>query len=442
MSLLAVGLAHHSAPMALLERAALGQARSHDLGRRLVAREHVREAVVLSTCNRLEIYADVNAFHGGLASIGEELTQATGVPLADLTPSLYAHYADDAVDHLFRVASGLDSMAVGESQIIGQVRAALLLGQEDGTVGGGLGGALQQALRVGKRVHTETAADKIGPDMVVSSLSHAETIVGPLAQASVLVVGAGAMSGLATATATRMGVTRVEVGNRTPERADRLATGVGGVGFQLTDEPRLIDALSRADIVLSCTGAVGHVLGTAVVSAGRALGSHRPQVLIDLALPRDVDPLVANLPGCHVVSLVELGEWLAKEPAGVELSAASGIVDEEVAAWRAAAQEQTVVPTVVALRSYADGVVDSETQRLRSRNPSLDPRIEAEVAYAIRRVADKLLHNPTVRVKSLHAAGGGSYAEALRELFDLSVDLDSENSVVTALAKVPCGSGE
>lgn len=441
MSLLAVGLSHHSAPITLLERAALDESRARDLARRLMQRECIAEAVVLATCNRLEVYADVSVFHGGLSAIGEELTQISGLELDELTPSLYAHYADEAVSHLFRVSSGLDSMAVGESQIIGQVRAALTAGQQDATVTGPLGGLLQQALHVGKRVQAESGADKIGPAMVVSALTHAETLVGLLANTTVLIVGAGAMSGLAAATAARMGAGRIEVANRTQDRADRLAAGVGGVGFDLGDEPRLIESLGRADIVLSCTGAVGHVLGTAVVAAGRQVAGARPQVLIDLALPRDVDPLVADLPGCHVVSLEELGQWLAGEPAGVGLDLAARIVDEELATWRSGMQEQAVVPTVVALRSYADGVVEAEVQRLLARNPSLDPRIEAEVRHAVRRVADKLLHNPTVRVKSLTTSGGGSYAEALRELFDLSVDLEAQDSVGSALRKVPAGQG-
>lgn len=437
MSLLAVGLSHHSASIALLERTSLPEDAALALGRALVATDFVKEAAVLATCNRLEIYAEVTTFHGGLTAIGDQFTAATGVPLDELTPSLYAHYADEAVAHLFRVTSGLDSMAVGESQIIGQVRTALQTGQREGTVTGELGSVLQQALRVGKRVHSETGADTIGPAMVVSALRSAQEIVGPLAQSQVLVVGAGAMSGLAAATAARMGATGVQVANRTLERAQRLAAGIEGVGFSLDDEPRLTQALAQADVVLSCTGAVGQVLTQDMVRAAQADAGERPAVFIDLALPRDVDPQVANLPGCHVLSLVELREQLAGEAAGVELDAARRIVQEEVAVWRTSAQEQNVVPTVVALRSYASGVVDAELHRLLSRNPGMDPRIEAEVRQTVRRVADKLLHNPTVRVKALAAQHGDSYAEALRELFDLTVDLEAPDSVGTALRKGP-----
>lgn len=437
MSLLAVGLSHHGAAIPLLERVSLTEDAARALARRLARNSCIRETAVLATCNRLEVYAQVDAFHESLSTVAQELVSATGVSLEELTPAMYAHYGSDAVSHLFRVASGLDSMAVGESQIIGQVRHSLQAGQRDGTVGSAMTATLQHALRTGKRVHSETGVDRIGPAMVVSSLEFAREVVGPLEAARILVVGAGAMSGLAVATAVRMGAGRIQVANRTMERARRLAAGVGGTALDLRDRDALVKALGEVDVVISCTGAVGHVVDRDLVEAGRHAGAAGPQVFVDLALPRDVDPAVATLPGCHVLSLDELRTRLAAEPAGVELEAAQRVVAEEVAAWHAEMEQQTVVPTVVALRSYAGGVVEAELDRLMSRNPGMDPRVEAEVRQTVKRVADKLLHNPTVRLKSLAGSESGDYAQALRELFGLSIALDQPDSLDTAIRVVP-----
>jgi len=436
MSLLVVGMSHRTAPISLLERAALDGTGARELASG-ACDSGAAEAVVLATCNRLELYAEVDAFHAGVQGLSAAIAAQTGVPLADLCDHLYFHHGDAAVAHLFTVASGLDSMALGESQVLGQVRAALRRGQEDGTAGRTLDHLLQRALRVGKRVHTDTGLARAGHSLVEAALAGADDVVGDLAGASALVVGAGSMSALAATTLHRAGLRRITVANRTAARAERLAEAVGGDWVPLGDADAVRSALARADVVISCTGAVGHVLDADLVGAARteraaasgpAQAEAAPQLLIDLALPRDVDPAVNELPGVVVVGLTELRERLTGAgaldggDAEAAVLAARAIVEEEVAGYQAKRRAAAVAPTVTALRSLASDVVDAELARLRARlGADADPRVAAEAELAVHRVVEKLLHTPTVRVKALAAGSehGASYALALRELFGL-----------------------
>jgi glutamyl-tRNA reductase len=422
MSELVVGLSYRTAPIGLLERAALGNGAARALEAELVRQQHVAEAVVLSTCNRLEVYADVIRFHGGVDDVGAALAAATGIPLPELTAHLYVHYEAAAVSHLFAVAAGLESMAVGEQQILGQVRSALRGAQDSGSAGRVLGGLLQRALHAGKRAHSETGLDHAGRSLVEAGLHRAAAVVGPLPGTRVLVVGAGTMSGLVVATLQRTGVTRVAVANRTPERAERLA---GPVGARVVPLPDLPSALADADVVVSCTGAVGHVVTADVAASASARRGGRPQVYLDLALPRDVDPDAADLPGVQVLDLEALGRDLAAATGGEHVEQARAIVAQEVADYLTAQRAASVAPTVVALRAYAREVVEAELARLAGRLPDLDPDVRAEVERTAHRVVEKLLHTPTVRVKQLATApGGDAYADALRALFDLQIDSD------------------
>lgn len=419
-----MGLSHHTAPLDLIERAALDAHGTRELSRAVVAGEHVHETVVLATCNRLEVYAAVSTFHGGVGDVGSALADRIGVPLDDLTEHLYVHYADRAVQHLFEVACGLDSMAVGESQVLGQVRAALRRGQEDGTVGRTLDPLLQHSLRVGKRAHSETGLDHAGHSLVEAGLADVEQVVGPLERARTLVVGAGAMSALAATTLQRLGAHSVTIANRTAPRAARLAEAVGGDWLTLSDPDALADALAAADVVLSCTGAVGYVLPAGLLREASRRRGGAPQLVVDLGLPRDVDPAAAALPGVRLVALRDLGQRLAGTGTGDGIDAARAIVAEEVDAYLAEQRASEVTPTVVALRGFAREVVGAELDRLRQRlGDHLDPQTEAEVAQTVNRVVDKLLHTPTVQVKRLAATepGGASYAAALRELFGLDI---------------------
>ena len=419
MSVVVLGLSHRSAPIALLEAVALDPARAAALATTVGEGENINEVVVLATCNRVEVYAVAATFHGAVTEIGEALAAATGVPLAVLREHLYVHYQDRAIAHVFSVACGLDSMAVGEGQVLGQLRLALRLAQKRELAGATLNTLFQQALRVGKRAHTETGIDGVSVSMVEAGLKHSADVRGPLADTRVLVVGAGSMSSLAATTISRSGSADLVIINRTLDKAEHLAAATGGRAVPMRD---LQLALSQADLVVSCTGAVGHVITSETLAAAAESRSGGPQVLMDLALPRDVAPDVADLPGVHVVGLAELGEALAADASfAPHVKAVRELVVAEVAAYLTYRRAHEVAPTVTALRSRAAAVVAEELRRLDQRLPDdLSKNARAEIQLAVHRVVEKLLHTPTVRVKELAGDGkGGDYTQALRELFDL-----------------------
>ena len=417
MSVLVVGISHNSAPVALLEQVAPDADGVPKLVQKAAACEHVTEATVISTCNRLEIYAEVDRFHGSVEELSMLLVERAGGSTEAMLPHLYVHYDDGAVSHLFQVAAGLDSMAVGEGQILGQARDALQLAQELGTAGPALNVLFQQALRVGKRSRAETDIDRVAPTLVSAALDRS-TDAGDVSGRRVLVVGAGAMAGLATATVTRRGAQKVTVANRTPERAARLATEYAATPATLADLPAV---LAEADLVIACAGASGVLITRSMVEQARTTAA--PMTFIDLAMPHDVDPGVADLPGVTRLDLGDLADELHASPAGREVEEVRRIVTQEVSAFLAARRQASVTPTVVALRSMATNVVDAEMTRLAGRLPDLDESTRAEILQTVRRVADKLLHEPTVRVKELaNEEGAVSYAAALAELFALDPD--------------------
>jgi glutamyl-tRNA reductase len=346
------------------------------------------------------------------------------------------------VQHLLSMACGLESMVVGESQILGQVRGSLALARRQGTLGRALDDLGSLALRAAKRAHAETGIDRSGANLVSVGVGLAAELLAapadaakPLAGLEVLVVGAGSMSSLAVATAARLGAAGIVVANRTHERAKRLAGSVHGTTADLADLP---PALAAADLVISCTGATELVITADMVAAALRLrqapggfggslprtgtAGSRPLVLLDLALPHDVDRGAGELPGVSVLgldSLQEAGATMAAAQAQ-DVAAVRAIVAEELAARWSAQQAARVAPTVVALRAKAVEVVEAELARLAGRLGRLDDRAHAEIAQAMHRVVDKLLHAPTVRVKELAGSpGGDSYETVLRVLFDL-----------------------
>jgi glutamyl-tRNA reductase len=423
VSLLAVGVSHRTAEVRLLERLAVSD---DDLGKlldELLGCQNVAEAVLLSTCNRIEVYAIVDAFHGGLADVMGVLGRHSGVEANELCEHFYVHYAAAAVEHLFSVTAGLDSMVVGETQILGQLRAAYAKADEAGTVGKTLHELSQQALRVGKRVHSETGIDQAGASVVSGALNDADRVLGGLAGRSALLVGAGSMGGLAAAYLRRASIGRVVIANRTPVNGDRLAASLraDGVPARSVGLDALDAEIATADVLLACTGAMDLVVGVERFTGQRFTGNERgPLVVCDLGLPRDVDPFVATLPGVTLVDLETLQRRLAGAPVALDSQRAKQIVAEGVRDYLAGQRSAEVTPTVTALRRRAAEVVDTELLRLDSRLPDLDDSVRAELARTVRRVVDKLLHTPTVRVKELASSpGGAGYADALRELFGL-----------------------
>ncbi len=432
MSVLVVGLSHKSATVATLERAAVSGDTLTKLLRDVVQAEPVAEAFVVSTCNRVEVYADVDRFHAGVTAICELLARHCGMPPHELTPHLYVHYEDRAVSHLLAVAAGLDSMVVGEDQILGQVRSAVKLAAEHGTAGRVLGELGQLALRTGKRARAETGIGRAGLSLLSAAVELAATSLGPvgsgpdaLAGRDVLIVGAGSMSALATATAARSGAASIVVANRTREHAERLAASVSTTVTKIAGLADLPAAMAAADVLISCTGAAGHVIThdmvSAALSARKALEPSIPLVIMDLAMPRDVEPAAASLPGVVLIGMDELSEH-ATAIRDDDVAAVRAILEAELAAYQFAMDAARVAPTVVALRAKAAKVVDVELARLAGRlnADGLSGHALDEIAQTVRRVVDKLLHAPTVRVKELAGSPGGEeYAAALRVLFDL-----------------------
>jgi glutamyl-tRNA reductase len=417
MSVLAVGLSHRSAELSTLERVAVPAPEVGKVLDELQQAPHVSEVMLVSTCNRIEVYAVVETFHGGLGDVSEVLSRQAGMEPAELYDSLYVHYAGAAVEHLFSVASGLDSMVVGETQILGQVRSAYATAREAGTVGRTLHELIQTTLRVGKRVHTETGLDQLGASVVSEALAAAGDVTGKHA----VIVGAGSMGALSASQLRKAGIGEITVANRTDARARRLAANVTEQGVPARAIPLsgVAEAVRDADVVICCTGAQDAVFGPDQVLPRRG----RDLVVCDLGLPRDVDPAVGELDGVRVVDLATIQRRMreAGTPTTERQTAkATGIVLDEVREYLAGQRSAEVTPTVTALRRRAAEVVDAELLRLDNRLPELDAGVREEVGRTVRRVVDKLLHAPTVRVKQLAAETADTdYANALRELFCL-----------------------
>jgi len=415
VTLLVVGLSHHSAPVPVLEKVSVPSDQVPKVAEELHRGEAISEVMLLSTCNRIEVYADVARFHPAVVHVSTVLARHAGMDLNALGDNLYVHFDQAAAEHLLRVAAGLDSMVVGESQILGQLRQAYAVGNEGNTVGRVLHDASQTALRVGKRVHSDTGIDRAGASVISVALDKARALLGELAGKRFVIVGAGSMGALAGATLQRMfegTALDVVVVNRSPDKASRLAGALGGRAARLSD---LADEIAAADVLISSTGATGLVVEAADVAPRHG----RPLVVLDLALPRDVDPAVALLPDVHYVDLEVLRSSGAMV-SDAEVAAADEIVAGELKLYLTGQQALAVAPTVTALRARAAEVVDAELLRLDGRLPGLDPALREELAITVRRAVDKVLHAPTVRVKELAATPeGNAYAEALRELFGL-----------------------
>jgi glutamyl-tRNA reductase len=433
VNLLVVGVSYRTASVTLLERLAAAPADVPNMLTDLVSKPHVNEAMVLSTCNRVEVYAAVSAFHGGLTDIAGVLAARAGSSATELAPHMYVHFEAEAARHAFRVATGLDSMVVGEAQILGQFRDAYAVATERDTAGRLLHDLMQHALRVGKRAHSETDIDHAGQNVVSAALAVAggQLPGGTVAGCSALVVGAGSMAALALATLRRAGAAQLYVSNRDAERGRRVA---GAHGATAIEAGTLADTIASVDLVVSATAAPGHVIGPEHVTGTG------PVVILDLAVPRDVEPVVGTLPGVTLIDMEALASTLAGAKAGglglvQDEAAVESIVFAEVDAYRIVRRGLDVAPTVAALRARADDVVAAELARLRHRRPELPDEVRAEIAHTVHRVVQRLLHQPTVRVRELAGEPGGDhYAEVLRDLFDLDVAPAAER-----VADVPAG---
>jgi glutamyl-tRNA reductase len=422
VNLLSVGASYRTADVNTLERLVTAESAVPALLQKLVAQPYVGEAVVLSTCNRVEIYAAVTGFHGGLGDICTVLADESGIPATDLAGHLYVHYDEAAVRHCFRVSAGLDSMVVGEAQILGQLRDAYHAATEADSAGRLLHELMQQALRVGKRAHAETGIDRAGQSVVTAALDVAAAHLGDLTGRRALVIGAGAMGALSVATLTRAGVGPLQITNRGAARAARLAEAYGASTVPFED---LDEALRDVDLVVSATAAVEPVLTRDRLTAAG------PLVVLDLAVPRDVAPDAAGVEGVTVIDIDSLATSRRELPAAADTAAVEQIVAGEVDHFLGWLRGADIAPTVAALRTRAEDVVAAELQKLYSRRSEFTEEQRADVSRTLHRVVQQLLHSPTVRVRRLAAEpGGDQYAALLRELFDLDVPLATQADAV------------
>lgn len=429
MSVLLVGMSHRSAPVALLERLSMDANVQHGAATALIKQPSLSEAMIISTCNRLEVYTVTNAFHSGVEDVMRVLGEVSGVDVADLRRYLYVRYSDAAAEHIFTVTSGLDSMVVGEQQIIGQVRTAYVDAAERGTVGPNLHSLAQAALHTGKRVHSETGIDDSGASMVTVALEQAMELmrVDDLRGKTALVLGAGAMSSLAATHLGKNGIDSLVLANRTRDRAERLAehSREAGVPAEVVDFSDRASVLSRVDLVVSATASDEFTITPSDIPG--------PLVLADLSLPRDVDDAVTEIEGVRLVNIESLHETMRGSDTedSRALRRAEDIVAEEVATFGSQQRVREVAPAVTRLRRNAAEISGQELQRLRTRMPDMSDADFEQVSRVVKRVVDKLLHAPTVKIKELAAAAETvSVEEAVTELFgldSLSVAVDAQH---------------
>ncbi|MFD9614401.1 glutamyl-tRNA reductase [Streptomyces sp. NPDC004288] len=425
-TMLVLGISHASAPLDLLERLAGTDRPAEDLVSDVTSVDGIDAAVVVSTCNRLEIYAETRGSTSEaaeLGDLGELFAQHTGVDRAEIAPHLYSHHADGAVRHLFAVASGLESVVVGEDQILGQVKLGLERSQRLDRTGRVLAKAVQTALRVGKRARNETGLNEAGRSLATAGLGFFERRVGSLHGKTALVIGAGAFAGVVVAALRRSGLDRVHVANRTPEKAQRLAETTGGVGYDLTDLPRL---LTEVDVVVGATAATGHLVTAQDVEEALAARDGRELFLLDLSLPHNIAPTAADLPGVTFVDLRRIAEeGQEDEISAASVQAAHELIDAEVEQFRTGLRLAGAKPVLTALRTAATEAAEAELDRLVRRLDGLDGAARQEIGRSVRRIVDKALHQPTVLVRELAAdPDGARHIAAFTRLFAAAESTD------------------
>ena len=420
MPILALGVSYRRASLDLLERLALGEDRLAKAYRRLTEDAEIGEAVLLSTCNRVELYGEVGSYHTGFLAMKRFLGDASEVPVEELAQSLYAHYEDSAAEHLFRVAAGLDSMVLGESEILAQVRSARRRAEAEHTCGPAVAALFDAAVRTGRRVRAETDVGASPAAFVGAGLDAAQDVVGSLRGSAAVVVGAGTMAALGASALAARGASPVLIANRTRDRADALAARVGGTAVAMEE---LVSALADASVAICCTGSAGAVIGARVVTEalrGTGPGGSRELFLVDLAVPRDVDPAVRDIPGVTVADIDDLRNRLEALGGSVtEARRAGEIVEDEVRAFGVARRAARLAPVIRALRGAGDRAVEAELARAAPRLASLDPGEREAVEALARGIAAKLLHSPTVRMKELGGEDGDAAVRLLIDLFDL-----------------------
>jgi glutamyl-tRNA reductase len=421
VSVVVVGLNQRTTPLSVLERMTVAPARMAKALHDLTGRHHLSEAVVVSTCLRLEVYAVASRFHGAVGDIRNFMSEWAGVPPEVFSDELYSYYDEAAAAHLFKVAAGLDSAVLGESEILGQVGDAWTVARGESAAGPVLSILFRHALEVGKRVRSETAIARGTTSLSQAAVALAAARLGSLSGKTTLVLGAGEM-GEAMAQALAGALEddgQLLVVNRTWSRATELAARCGGRAVEWSTLP---SALVQADVLLASTGSPGLLLEAADVEPLLEDRQGRPLLIVDIAVPRDIDPAVGSLPGVTLLDMADLTASAAVAMAGRrgEVPKAERIVAEEIDRYMDVAAQRNVAPLVAALYDRGEQIRAGELARFRARLAALSPDQAVVIEALTKGIVAKLLHDPTVQVKS--AAGtpaGEQLAQGLRELFSL-----------------------
>jgi len=418
-----VGANFRSAPLELLERLAIDAERRPKALAGLLDLEHVHEAVVVSTCNRVEVYTAISRFHGAAGDVRRFLADFSGLALEEFAGHLYDWYEERAVRHLFGVAAGVDSMVIGEAQILGQVREAFTAAQAERTVGPVLSALFTRAIKVGRRARNQTGIGAGQRSTVSVGLRVAAGQLGDLAGRRVLLVGAGGLARLAGRAVREAGAGELVVANRTPATGAALARALGGRAVPLEG---VAGELAAADLVIAATAGTTPTVTAAAVAAalGRRADPAMPLVVLDLGVPRDVEPEVRGLPGVVLADLDALRAVLeTDEGPRREVERVRALIAEETAAFMGGQREARLTPTIRALRARAEQVRQQELAKAATRLAGLDDRQRAAVEAVTRGLVNKLLHDPIVRGKALAARPDGDlYVAALRQLYHLDPD--------------------
>jgi glutamyl-tRNA reductase len=419
MTIVNVGVSHRFAPAEVLEKLAVPSPELGGVLTRLHAAAPVDEVVVLSTCNRVEVYAAAAGPAGPVSrAVADVLAAQGGIPAADVLAMARVRTGGAAAEHLFSVACGLDSMAVGEDQIVAQIKAAARAAAAAGTTGPALTGLVDAALRASKRARTQTAISTEGISLARAGLDLAGAHLGGLAGRDAVVLGTGSMGKLAARLLHEAGVGRLSVAGRDQARAAAVAAAFGA-GYLPTDG--VPGTLAGADILVTATGAAAPVVPAGPVRAARAQAGGRPLFVLDLGMPPDVEPAVGGLAGVTLADIPAIGRHLADQAVPDQIPQVRAIVAEEAAAYAARQEQAAAGPVIAAMHAQIRELADAELARLHDRLPDLSEQQRAETAATVHRILRKVLHRPTVRAKEFSAGPKGPvYLEALQQLFDLS----------------------
>ncbi len=419
MSIAVFGINHRSAPLDVIERVALNDERLVKALVGLTSRDSVRESVILSTCNRTEVYVVAEKFHGAFADVRELLQEVSGLTADELTPHLFSEHDDHAISHLFGVVSGLNSAVLGESEIVGQVKSAWETSRRVESARTTLNLLFRHALEVGKRARTETSISRGTASVSHAAVEMATEILGSLAGKKVVVIGAGEMgTGIARALSADARA-EVVVLNRSHDRARELADSVGATVRDFTE---LQDALAHADVLLTSTGSGDVIVSTAALEAARTEAGRRPLLIVDIAVPRDVEHSAGTLPGVTLCDLHHLRDWAQKGLAAraQETDDVRKIIVAEVARFNESMVERQAAPLIAELHERAEQIRQAEVERYVARLGGLTKDQRDEVEALTKSIVAKLLHSPSLQLKNNAGTPQGErISDALRDLFDI-----------------------